>query len=46
VRSKVEHSFRVLKWRFAYMNTRILGPVRNTVSLMTLFALSNLWMVR
>ena len=46
MRSKVEHSFRVLKWRFAYMNTRILGPVRDTVPLMALFALPSLWMVR
>jgi transposase, IS5 family len=40
VRAKVEHPFRVIKRQFGHTK------VRNTAQLVTLFALSNLWMAR
>lgn len=46
VRAKVEHPFRVLKCQFKYAKVRYRGLAKNTAQLMTLFALSNLWMVR
>lgn len=46
VRVKVEHTFRVLKCQFGYRKVRYKGLVKNTVQIMTLFALSNVWMVR
>jgi IS5 family transposase len=46
IRAKVEHSFRVIKCQFGYRKTRYLGLLKNTAQLTTLFALSNLWMVR
>lgn len=46
VRAKVEHPFRVIKRQFAHLKTRYRGLKKNTQQLMTLFALSNLWMVR
>jgi IS5 family transposase len=46
VRAKVEHPFRVLKRQFGYMKVRYRGLVKNTAQIVTLFALSNLWMVR
>jgi len=46
IRAKVEHPFRVIKRQFGYMKTRYRGLVKNTKQLFTLFALSNLWMVR
>lgn len=45
-RAKVEHPFRVIKRQFGYVKTRFLGLAKNTAQLTTLFALSNLWMVR
>lgn len=45
-RAKVEHPFRVIKRTFGYVKTRFRGLVKNTAQLATLFALSNLWMVR
>lgn len=45
-RSKVEHPFRVVKRQFGYVKTRFRGLAKNTAQLTTLFALSNLWMVR
>ena len=45
-RAKVEHSFRVIKCQFGYRKTRYRGLVKNTAQLITLVALSNLWMVR
>lgn len=45
-RAKVEHPFRVVKRQFGYVKTRFRGLVKNTAQLMTLFALSNLWMAR
>ncbi len=46
VRAKVEHPFRVIKRQFGYVKTRYRGLAKNTAQLITLFALSNLWMVR
>lgn len=46
VRAKVEHPFRVIKRQFGYVKTRFRGLAKNTTQLITLFALSNLWMVR
>ena len=45
-RAKVEHPFRVIKRQFGYVKTRFRGLVKNTAQLVTLFALSNLWMAR
>jgi len=46
VRAKVEHPFRVLKRQFAYTKVRYRGLAKNTAQIVTLFALSNLWMAR
>ena len=46
VRAKVEHPFRVLKCQFGFTKVRYKGLAKNTAQLFTLFALSNLWMVR
>jgi len=46
VRAKVEHPFRVIKRLFGYTKVRFRGLVKNTAKQVTLFALSNLWMVR
>ncbi len=46
VRAKVEHPFRAIKRQFGYVKTRYRGLKKNTAQLITLFALSNLWMVR
>lgn len=46
VRAKVEHPFRVVKRQFGYLKVRYCGLLKNTAQLMTLFALSNLWMAR
>lgn len=46
VRAKVEHPFRVIKRQFGYTKVRYKGLAKNTAQLVTLFALSNLWMVR
>lgn len=46
VRAKVEHPFRVIKRQFGYVKVRYRGLKKNTAQLKTLFALSNLWMVR
>ena len=46
VRAKVEHPFRVLKRQFGYTKVRYRGLAKNTAQLVTLFALSNLWMAR
>ncbi|VVN47181.1 IS5 family transposase [Pseudomonas fluorescens] len=45
-RAKVEHPFRVIKRQFGYAKTRFRGLAKNTAQLVTLFALSNLWMAR
>lgn len=46
IRAKVEHPFRVIKRQFGYTKVRYRGLAKNTAQLKTLFALSNLWMVR
>lgn len=46
VRDKVEHPFRVIKRQFGYTKVRFRGLAKNTAQLVTLFALSNLWMAR
>ena len=46
VRAKVEHPFRVIKRQFGLLKVRFRGLQKNTAHLMTLFALSNLWMAR
>ncbi len=46
VRAKVEHPFRVIKRQFGYIKVRFRGLMKNTAQLVTLFALSNLWMAR
>jgi IS5 family transposase len=46
VRAKVEHPFRVIKRQFALMKVRFRGLAKNTAHVVTLFALSNLWMAR
>ena len=45
-RGKVKHPFRVIKCQFGYCKARYKGLAKNTAQLVTLFALSNLWMVR
>ncbi|MBB6187592.1 IS5 family transposase [Rhodanobacter sp. MP7CTX1] len=45
-RSKVEHPFRVIKRQFGYQKVRFRGLLKNTAQVLTLFALSNLWMAR
>jgi IS5 family transposase len=42
----VEHPFRVIKRQFGFAKVRYRGLKKNTLQLKTLFALSNLWMVR
>jgi IS5 family transposase len=46
IRAKVEHPFRVVKRQFGFVKVRYRGLKKNTAQLVTLFALSNLWMVR
>ncbi len=46
VRAKVEHPFRVIKRQFGFVKVRYRGLKKNTAQLFTLFALSNLSMVR
>lgn len=46
VRAKVEHPFQVIKRQFGHVKVRYRGLKKNTAQLHTLFALSNLWMLR
>ncbi len=46
VRAKVEHPFRVIKRQFGPVKVRYRGLAKNTAQLVTLFALSKLWMAR
>ena len=46
IRAKVEHPFRVIKRQFGHTKTRYRGLAKNTAQLVTLFALSNIWMAR
>jgi IS5 family transposase len=45
-RAKGEHPFRVIKRQFGLVKVRFRGLTKNTVHVVTLFALSNLWMAR
>lgn len=45
-RAKVEHPFRVIKCQLGYTKVRFSGLAKNTAQLVTLFALSNLWIMR
>jgi transposase, IS5 family len=46
IRAKVEHPFRVIKRLFGFVKVKYKGLAKNTANLVTLFALSTLWMVR
>jgi IS5 family transposase len=46
MRAKVEHPFRVIKRQFGLVKVRFRGLAKNTAHIVTLFALSNLWMAR
>ena len=46
LRAKVEHPFRVIKRQFGYAKVRYRGLAKNAAQVLTLFALSNLWMSR
>lgn len=45
-RARVEHPFRVVKCQFGFQKVRFKGLLKNTAQVITLFALSNLWMAR
>ena len=46
IRAKVEHPFRVIKRQFGFVKVCYRGLKKNTLQIILLFALSNLWMVR
>jgi IS5 family transposase len=46
IRAKVVHPLRVIKRQFGYVKVRYRGLAKITANLVTLFALSNLWMAR
>jgi IS5 family transposase len=46
IRSAVEHPFRVVKRQFGHVKARYRGLDKYGAQLLTLFALSNLWMTR
>ena len=46
IRAVVEHPFRVIKRQFGFTKVRYRGLKKNTGQIVTLFALSNLWMAR
>jgi IS5 family transposase len=46
IRARVEHPFRVIKCQFGLTKVRFRGLAKNTAHVITLFALSNLWMAR
>jgi IS5 family transposase len=46
LRAKVEHPFRVINRQFGYTKVRYRGLAKNSAQVLTLFVLSNLWMVR
>ena len=46
MRARVEHPFRVIKRQFGYRMVRYRGLAKNAAQVLTLFALSNLWMKR
>jgi IS5 family transposase len=46
VRARIEHPFRIIKRQFGHVKTRYRGLAKNRAQLFTLFALSNLLLVR
>jgi len=46
IRAKVEHPLRVIKRQFGFTKVRYRRLAKNTAQIVTLFALSNLWMAR
>ena len=46
IRAKVEHPFRVIKQQLGFTRMRYRGLAKSTAQIVTLFALSNLWMAR
>ena len=46
IRAVVEHPFRVIKRQFGHVKVRYRGLAKNDAQVLTLFALSNLWMAR
>ena len=46
IRAKVEHPFRVIKRQFGFTKVTYRRLAKNTAQIVTLFALSNLWMAR
>lgn len=46
IRARVEHPFRVIKRQFGLLKVRFKGLAKNAAHVITLFALSNLWMAR
>ena len=46
IRAKVEDPFRVIKYQFSFTKVRYRGLAKNIARLQTLFALSNVWVVR
>ena len=46
VRAFVEHPFRIIKCVFGYRKVRFKGLAKNTAQVLTLFALTNLYMAR
>ena len=46
MRAKLEHPFRVIKRQFGLVMVRFRGLAKNTAHVVTLLALSNLWMAR
>lgn len=45
-RAVEKHPFRVLKRQFGYTKVRYRGLAKNTGQIVTLFALTNLWLAR
>ena len=46
IRAKTEHPFRVIKRQYGGALVCYLGPAKNKEQLLSLFALSDIWMVR
>ena len=46
IRAKAEHPFRMIKRQFGLTKVRFKGLAKNTAHVVTLFALSNLWMAQ
>lgn len=46
VKVKLAHPFQVIKRQFGFMKVRYLGLKKNTAQPITLFTLSNVWMIR